>query len=278
METPSEIKKMHEFIEDLLDSFKAKATRSQPEIYENFSDEIIDLFETSGGRIQPTADNLKKLSQVKQLASKVIQNSSYISASKEVLSKFRKVGTFIDDYYSSILPSYQRSASLYTEMYKIYEAQLIDRLIGSGLEANFTRVVAEVVQQNIVSGTSSIALRARLKEYIIKKNKLGKIANTLPMDPIEQFARSYMDGISQELGFKHFLYSGTTKRDTRSFCSNKKGKVFTLQTVKRWASQSWAGKNDNTTKDNIKILLGGYNCTDVLIPITEDLYRRFKSE
>ena len=67
-----------------------------------------------------------------------------------------------------------------------------------------------------------------------------------------------------------FLYTGPKVKDSREFCLERKGNFYTLKEIQSWADQTWAGKNKQTNRSNIIVLLGGYGCIDQAIPVPQE--------
>jgi hypothetical protein len=69
------------------------------------------------------------------------------------------------------------------------------------------------------------------------------------------------------LGLEFYLFSGSPLDKSRPWCLDRKGQYFHEKEIESWANEDWKGKNPLTTKSSIFILVGGFNCTDQLIPV-----------
>ena len=67
------------------------------------------------------------------------------------------------------------------------------------------------------------------------------------------------------------MYAGGELPTTRPFCEERVGKFFHYKEIESWASENWAGKNSETTAQNIYEYLGGWNCQHTLIPVTIEM-------
>lgn len=75
------------------------------------------------------------------------------------------------------------------------------------------------------------------------------------------FNRAVMMRKSKELGITHFRYGGTLVRNTRPFCRERVGRIFSINEIKTW---------DNGQGLPALTYLGGYNCRHRLDPIVDE--------
>jgi len=67
--------------------------------------------------------------------------------------------------------------------------------------------------------------------------------------------------VGERLGVNKWKYTGTTIKDSRPFCVERAGKVFTTEEVNSWNSLTWAGK-----AGDVWVNCGGWNCRHTLRP------------
>lgn len=92
---------------------------------------------------------------------------------------------------------------------------------------------------------------------------LKKYNRTYAQTAIATFDRRIQQIKTEDLQIDRFIFSGGVLKDSRKFCVDRVGKVFTKKQVKSWNGLSWRGKMPNC---DIFICLGGYNCTHILNP------------
>jgi hypothetical protein len=88
-------------------------------------------------------------------------------------------------------------------------------------------------------------------------NNFRRYASQLVQDSVMGFDGQFAKYRAEELGLKHFKYSGTSVRDTRDFCRRNVNKVYSEDEIRRiWSTQTWQGK----AQGDPFVVRGGYNC------------------
>ena len=98
-------------------------------------------------------------------------------------------------------------------------------------------------------------------QTIYGRDKLGnnfrRYATQLVQDSVMGFDGQFAKYRAEELGLKHFKYSGTSVRDSRDFCRRNVNKVYSEDEIRRiWSTQTWQGK----AQGDPFVVRGGYNC------------------
>ena len=221
-------------------------------------------------------ENLKTLNKINSKIGSLLQKTDYKEATTDFIKSFEKSQRFINLYYSTIVTGFEPSQDLFKTMLKANVETTSEMLIGSGIDANFNEPIKRLLQDVINGRGSYMNMKQSLSNYILgNKNispRLKSYVGQVASDSVRQFQRNYMNAISSDLGLKHYLYRGTAITDTRKFCSDRVGRVFTETEVKSWASTSWKGKASGTNSSTIFTYVGGYNCRHTLLPISENIY------
>ena len=115
--------------------------------------------------------------------------------------------------------------------------------------------------KGITGGASIKDLKSDVKFFVQgdkeKTGALSKQYSTLIYDTYQQIDRTESNIYSEELGMDAFIYSGGKVRDTRKFCCQRNGLIFTKEEAKAWRTLKFHGKPKNY---NPLVDLGGYNC------------------
>lgn len=98
------------------------------------------------------------------------------------------------------------------------------------------------------------ALRHRLMERNLGETQATTLANTA----LAQFDNATMHELSSQAGISKFLYDGVLHPNSRKFCQERVGKVFTLERIREM---------DNLQGLPVETSLGGYNCTHWWTPL-----------
>lgn len=87
-------------------------------------------------------------------------------------------------------------------------------------------------------------------------NNLRRYATQMAQDSLMQFDASINTAIGKQSGATKWKYYGGTVRDSRPFCVEHAGQVFTDEEIEETWSGSWKGK----ASGDPFIVRGGYNC------------------
>jgi len=121
--------------------------------------------------------------------------------------------------------------------------------------------IRDMAIRNIQGGNTVRQFTEELRDSIVTdKNGLGimnRYYSETVNDRFAQYDRAEAKGFADELKMQAFIYSGGKVADTRKFCCQRNGKVFTRDESKRWSSMKWSGKNRGYVP---LIDMGGYNC------------------
>ena len=94
-------------------------------------------------------------------------------------------------------------------------------------------------------------------------NNLRRYATQMAQDSLMQFDASINTAIGKQSGATKWKYYGSTVRDSRPFCVEHAGQVFTEEEITDTWSGSWKGK----ASGDPYIVRGGYNCRHHWRPI-----------
>tara|TARA_R110000744_G_scaffold225365_1_gene343778 strand:- start:4040 stop:4987 length:948 start_codon:yes stop_codon:yes gene_type:complete len=100
-------------------------------------------------------------------------------------------------------------------------------------------------------------------------NNMRRYAKQLAHDSLMEFDGQFTKAKATEAGLTNYLYYGDTIGDSRPFCINNRGKIFSeIELRDKWSSEIWKGKS---TTDPFTSR-GGYNCRHHLQPTDPDWY------
>ena len=109
--------------------------------------------------------------------------------------------------------------------------------------------------------TQEIKTATERLQTIYGRDRLGnnfrRYATQLVQDSLMGFDGQFAKYRADELGLKHYKYTGTTVRDSRDFCRRNVNKVYSEDEIRRiWSTQTWQGK----AQGDPFVVRGGYNC------------------
>lgn len=90
-----------------------------------------------------------------------------------------------------------------------------------------------------------------------------------------EFDRSLSGQLAEKYGMNHAIWSGPRMTTSRPFCLARKGKVFSRAELQAMDQLKWQGK---VPGQSTLLSAGGYNCSDILLWITDELAAQKKAQ
>lgn len=227
-----------------------------------------------GGRVKR---NLVKLAIIRANIKQFLMKSTIVKTLLNALNWIAEYGSQVDEYFLRISSKNILDRSLLNQIIASTKVGLEEQLLKSGIDTYLVNPVMAKLQGGIGGDFSRTKMIAEVKGLLTPGNRLNRWAKQTVSDAMNGFVANYQQTQAKQLGIGHYLYDGVTVKDSRAFCVARKGRVFTEDEIKSWASGSWAGKNPATDSHSIFIYRGGYGCIDHLRPIPESLYKILKS-
>ncbi len=290
------IKQVLDTVDESINGFMDKVPSIQKKIYTEIITLTKDLKLDSNGKIKNTIDNYRILSQLRTRLKNVIFGKEYLKASKDLIDSYDTINDVTKEYFASFASS---PSSTTEEVLKIIRQESINRtsmyLGDAGIDVNIIGKVQEILQSNITSGGSYAEFQSGLKDFIQgNAESVGafeKYANTVVVDSLHTYSRTYGTIITEDLGLQWFQYTGTLLTSSREWCKHMVKKKYIhkseLDTVlydnvdgadicsKEIPCNSKTKLPDGMKKDtnvnNIQNYAGGWNCGHRFIAIDEVL-------
>lgn len=124
-----------------------------------------------------------------------------------------------------------------------------------------TQRVTSDIRQAMAAKTPLNEFKKQFRDAFTGKNGLGYLQqhyNTFVFDLHQQFDRQTQLEYADQLKLNHALYSGTIKDNTRPFCEQRTGQVYTREFIAKWENLEFQGKL--RVGYNPFVHCGGYNC------------------
>lgn len=277
----SHFDKLEDQVQEVLDSLNSQIPKANAELQDAFMDFYYTLDKSSTGTIRASVVNLKKIDAFKSKIGNILENGEYGTAVNEYVNGFTQSSDILNNYFGSIVQNFQNNDALYQAILESNVDSTLNSMTGSGIDANFTDPLIDILKKNVTSGSNKADFMNTLKANLNDDTGLlGRYVNQVASDSITQFNSNYINTISNDLGLKYWYYKGTKRADTRPFCSRIKGKYLTDAQLKAYVEQQmtlnggkgWAGMIKGENWSNFKIYRGGYGCVDYLIPVSKEIY------
>ena len=263
-------KKKLDFLEKREAALKRKVSTAERKLLDVIIEKFIDELEVSGGQIKSNVGNIK-LTQALDRIFEDFDNILNKNIIKSYITDMEGLKSFNKTYFGT----FERNKKTLENLSSSSAAQINRRLgitpnggvVGGGFLDNFIKdsrlrtEFTELVTKGISGGVSFKDMKNDIKLFIVGgESSLGSLQknySTFIYDTYQQIDRLESGIYAQAIGMDSFIYSGGKVRDTRKFCCQRNGKVWTVKEAKSWKSLKFQGKTKNY---NPLIDLGGYNC------------------
>lgn len=253
--------------------FLTDVEKAQYQILDDILAQISKLSLDSNGLIKMTTGNLKIADAINEKLSEVFLKSDYVEAVTDFATSFDIQKNVTDKYFEKAFPDFE-SSEFADGVFNAVKKNAVESLAQSTVTTKFLEPLKQQIDQIVTSGMDFKDATKLIREYAIgdgeNVGKLLQYSKQIAYDSIAKADRAYTSAIADDLGSEWFYYAGGLIPTSREFCIKRDQQYFHYLEVESWASQSWQGKMENTTAQNIYENLGGYNCNHALIPVSID--------
>ena len=210
-------------------------------------------------------DNLDNVYKVDEIIEEVLKEEGYYKNLKEYKKLF-------EDNLTEVIAQYKSFGAVLSPDLKAFNNLAFDNfynnLAVNVTDSNIKQPIKDSLLQYIAGGGRYKDFKDTVKEILTTKKIEGNI-DTIAREYAFQYRRAQGQILATKLNIKYFLFFGTKKETSRCFCRKRKGNIYTKEEIESWADLDWKGKEKGTNKGNIAQKLGGWNCTDDLMPVSE---------
>lgn len=249
---------------------------------------LIKDIAVSGGNVAQSVSNLKKINNLKEAINKVVISPEYKQRVVDFGKAFETVTNIQEVYFSSIIEGFSAPAVL-TEIKKQAIQDTVLGLTEAGIEANVSNKIASILKRNIEEGSKYTDMVKELKTFISGDSEslgaLERYAETITTDSINQYAATYNQIVSEDLGLDWGMYVGALVGQSRDLCEALvakkyihkselpnivKGKIDGKQIPIYKKTGLPYGMIAGTNANNFQIRRGGHKCNHLLMPVSDE--------
>lgn len=253
-------------------SLESAVSKTQIDLLDQLEAVLARLELDPSGLIKQNAANRKLLQKCDRIFDQAIKESGYYESLNQYAGALESLTGANEKYFTSILESFTVDAHYLKSLQKSSIANIESLLANDGLEVQLKQPLMQILNENVNSGAGFSDLLRQVREFIVgngdTSGKLMRYSKQISRDTLFNFSSSMQESISQNAGMEYYVYSGSSRKDSREFCAHRAGEYFSRKEIEEWASLQWAGKRAGTTKSTIYIYRGGYNCEHSLIPVS----------
>jgi len=250
--------------------------------------EVINLtkeLKTLNGRILPTIENLKLISQIKAKLNKAVVNKDYKNGVRDLLNSFTDIQNSQLIYFSNISNT-ETDVKKYDLIKEIAVDNTVSQLTESGIDANVTSKLKDILTRSVTTGAQYSDLLAEMQQFLTdtetSAGALSKYAKTYTNTALNQFAGQNNKLITEDSGAEWFRYVGSDIATTREWCDKMTDKDYVhvsefpelLQGhIDGYKCEIYdktglpKGMIDGTNTDNLTVNCGGWNCRHHFYPV-----------
>lgn len=264
-------------IEDLIitanNTYGRSVVKVQTELYNSIFLRLKDLELDDLGYIKQNAVNRKILRETQDQFDFTISNSIYQASLSRHLSVISKINNLNSEYFKTIKSGFTPNKNFLKSLQNQTIKNVNELILQDGLRSQIKIPLNQILEQNISTGGEFNGMLEQVKNFITGNDevegRLLRYTKTYVKDILFQYSRSFQESITNDLKLNWYSFSGGLIDRSREFCIERSGKFFHRSEIESWAELNWKGKTPGTTKSSIFILLGGYNCSHSLIPVSE---------
>lgn len=283
-------------IDKAIGRFNRKIPAAQRSMFDAVIEEVAKL-DTVGGNIKATVANIKRIAAIKAKLNRLILTDEYRAEVKEFAKAFNDVTKLQNQYWRSVEATF-RPRPLLKEIRKQAIGDVVKNLLETGIDANVSQPIAEVLRRNITTGGSIKELTTQLRGSLLNTETQGtleRFAKTYTQTSINQYSATYTNTVSSDLGFVWYRYANSLIKTSRPFCQSmrEENQYFHVSMIpallraqdmyytdddgvrKKVPLNKRTGLPDGfiegTNESNFLINRGGWNCGHQAQPISEGL-------
>lgn len=281
-------------IQQAIKKFNRSIPASQRSIYEAIIEQVnrLELY-ADGKTIRPTVKNLSILASIKSKINRIVLTDEYKQEVRDFAKAFNQVTALQNEYFKGLESAF-KPRPLLKEIRKQAITDVVGKLTESGIGANVSDRIIDILRTNITAGGSYKKLTAQLRDGLLnteQKGYLDKYAKQVTIDSLNQYNSQYTQIVTSDLGYTWFKYDNTDIDTTRPFCDAMTDQpYFHISEVPRLLRAEGLyyfkdgvktkvplydktglphGMIPGTNADNFFIRRGGYQCGHQIRPVAE---------
>lgn len=287
----SELQTVIDTLDHAADAFDGIATAEQKKIYSEVLTLAKDLDTDAQGKVKQSVANLKRLTQIKAKLAALSKDKEWVAGITQFAQYFGILQQQQNAYYTAHFPSLTLSTAAKQKhqlMKQLAVQNTMDALMGSGLKANVTDKLNDILLRAVTTNAKFSDLQEELRAHLLGKDggqgAFARYATTYATTALSQFTGQNNKLLTDDLDCEWFMYVGSNKETTREFCSHLtakkfvhrseipdllKGKIDDYQCAIYPKTNLPYGMIEDTTPDNFQCNCGGWNCRHQLIPVAD---------
>lgn len=287
----TELRSVINTLDKAADSFDKIANAEQKKIYDEVITLAKDLDLDAQGKVKQSIANLKRLTEIKARLAALSKDKEWVAGISGFAKYFGVLQQQQNAYYTDHFPSLTLSKSAkqkHALMKQLAVQNTMEALMGSGLKANVTDKLNDILLRAVTTNAKFADLQEELRAHLLGKDggqgAFSRYATTYATTALSQFTGQNNKLLTDDLDCEWFMYTGSNKETTREFCeklTEKKyihrseiptiltGRIDDHQCAIYEKTGLPYGMIEGTTADNFQCNCGGWNCRHQLVPVAD---------
>jgi hypothetical protein len=251
---------------------------------------LFDVIDVSGGKITTNKKAIEFLASLNNRIREALKEGGYNTKVADLLKNFDtiKANTI---KLTEIANNVSVTQSSLSDIQRIEVQSALDKLVGSGIDAEFINPMRDALYRNIAFGGTVADAEQIISNYVVsnpeKQSVLARYSGQIARDTISQFDGAIQSAIGNELDLRDYLYVGSIITDSRAQCEYwVTKKILTLDELAieintasskppgYLGDQKCSGMIPGTNIDNFSVYRGGYNCRHRAIRINAARFKK----
>lgn len=280
-----------DFIRERTDLLNRRVSAAESKLLDFVISRIVDDFEKTDGRINPTIKNIELVSRIDKVWSD-FQGNEYLKVIRQFAGDLGQLQDLNDTYFQTVESDQKKLTKVTKEVRSIMSKRIGIKPDGGIVKNGYldklikdNTLLSKIKKETYKSVTSGVPLKDYLKKTTDlitgtanKSGGLQRHFNTFAYDTYAQYDRNNQTLFGQKLGLRAFIYAGGLIKTSRLFCEHNNGKVFTTDEANLWTDligeddgPMWSEGTYQPMED-----MGGHRCrhSPNFISNTEAIRRR----
>jgi len=266
-------------LDSVPNDFQNRVAKSQIELNKLISKQTSLLELTSTGEVAQTEGNYAIANKIKSQLQESVLSTSYSDSLKDFSKQFNVQKALNETLYAEISNGKFVAKSIYDSAWGSSKMNAMTAL--TEIPTTFTSGLANILDGGITGKTPYSKVLQSVSDLILGDDKVEgafyKYTKQISKDLFAISDRTYMQVVSEDMGYEYFLYFGGIVDDSRCFCVERHDKYYSKYEIEQWGlgkligecntgGGKWAGRNTNTNESTIWTYVGGYNCDHLFLP------------
>jgi len=239
------------------------------------------------GKVVASVENLKLINQIKNKLNKAVVSKEYLKDIDKLAKGFDAIQSEQMVYFSTISQG-KPKAEKYNLLKQIALDNTVSQLTESGIDANVTSKVKDILLKSITSGSKYADMVGEMTNFLSDNENgqgaLKRYSQTYVNTALNQYAGQNNKLMTEDLGLKWYVYRGSLRETSREFCVHLEEKEYVHESeiseivkgnIDGFKCEIYdktglpKGMIDGTTESNFEVNCGGWNCNHKLIPVMD---------